>query len=123
MNIIIIFYNYFVQIAQWAAEAYLKFGGEPHFIFPTTLGPGQISGGTSPPPYQSPIGTLHTPHPISTFPLSPVGNTLGRPLMGPEIKLSGKHDGMCLYLSRLLCQLWDVPVAMETEDNKVLVKY
>ncbi len=61
----------------------------------------------------------HTP--ISTFPLSPVGSTLGRPLMGPEIKLSGKHDGMCLYLSRLLCQLWDGPVAMETVDNKVHV--
>ena len=34
-----------VQIARWATEAFFKHGGEPHFVFPTTLGPSnQMTG-------------------------------------------------------------------------------
>ena len=37
--------------------------------------------------------------------------------MGPEVKLSGKHNGMCLYMARLLSQLWNGLVAMEAKES------
>lgn len=36
-----------LQLAGWAAEAYFKYGGEPHFVFPTTLGPASQPPGNS----------------------------------------------------------------------------
>jgi nuclear pore complex protein Nup155 len=51
------------QIARWATEAFFKHGGEPHFVFPTTLGPAnQITGSPTvlaPPPNLS--GMAQTP--------------------------------------------------------------
>ena len=35
------------------------------------------------------------------------GMTLGRAVIGPEVELSGKHNGMCRYLARLLRPLWN----------------
>ena len=37
---------------------------------------------------------------------------LGRALTGPEVHLSGRHDGLVRYLSRLLRPLWNEPVAV-----------
>ena len=39
-------------------------------------------------------------------------HALGRALTGPEVHLSGKHDGLVRYLSRLLRPLWNEPVAV-----------
>lgn len=38
--------------------------------------------------------------------------SLGRALTGPEVHLSGRHDGLVRYLSRLLRPLWNKPVAI-----------
>ena len=99
-------------MAHWATEAYFKHGGEPHFIFPTTLGP----NGAGPSPLSSFQQQTSSPFhpPVQTPPLS-MGGALGRPMIGPEVQLSGKHDGLILYLSRLLRPLWNVAVAMETQ--------
>lgn len=35
------------------------------------------------------------------------GMTLGRAVVGPEVELSPKHNGLCRYLSRLLRPLWN----------------
>ena len=35
------------------------------------------------------------------------GMTLGRAVVGPEVQLSGKHNGLCRYLARLLRPLWN----------------
>lgn len=37
---------------------------------------------------------------------------LGRALTGPEVHLSGKHDGLVRHLSRLLRPLWNEPIAI-----------
>ena len=43
-----------LQVAGWAAKAFFKYGGEPHFVFPTTLGPASQPAG-------SPAHLLTTP--------------------------------------------------------------
>ncbi len=37
---------------------------------------------------------------------------LGRAMTGPEVHLSGRHDGLVSYLSRLLRPLWNELVAV-----------
>ena len=39
-------------------------------------------------------------------------HALGRALTGPEVHLSGKHNGLVRYLSRLLRPLWNEPIAI-----------
>lgn len=121
-----------MQVATWATEAFFMHGGEPHFTFPTTVGPtSQPLGGMSPAtptmaqypssyPPSTPTSTpsLTAPHiigpssavatpPASHFsPAAPLQygtpGGLGKALFGPEAQLSGKHNGLCLYLARLL---------------------
>ena len=38
------------------------------------------------------------------------GMTLGRAVVGPEVQLSGRHNGLCRYLARLLRPLWNEKV-------------
>ena len=63
-------------------------------------------------PYSSLYGT-----PQIFSPTSPIGGALGRPVMGPEVQLSGKHEGLCFYLTRLLRPLWNVMIAVETRND------
>ena len=127
----------FAQVAMWATEAFFRYGGEPHFIFPTTVGPAsQVLGGASPatpnmtqyassypspaptssslaaPHVVGPLSSMATPphpHPPPLTALSPATplqystpGSLGRALLGPEVQLSGKHDGLCHYMARIL---------------------
>ena len=52
------------------------------------------------------------------------GMTLGRAVIGPEVELSGKHNGLCRYLARLLRPLWNervvysqLPTRTEPEEQ------
>ena len=125
------------QVAMWATEAFFKYGGEPHFTFPTTVGPAsQLLCGASPATpnmaqhfssYPSPglssssltvphvVGPLssmatpphpHPPPPTALSPATPLQystpGSLGRALLGPEVQLSGKHNGLCHYMARIL---------------------
>lgn len=100
-------------MAHWATEAYFKHGGEPHFIFPTTLGPNG-AGPSSPSSFQQQPSS-----PFSSFVQAPpsLGGALGRPVIGPEVQLSGKHNGLILYLGRLLRPLWNVSVTIEEKNE------
>lgn len=107
---------------MWAAEAYFKYGGEPRFIFPTTLGPWNQSLPPSSAPSPSSSHPPTTPSWASQPTASPVtvssptsGGGLGRPVIGPEVMLSGKHEGFCVYLSRLLRPLWHMLIADEVQ--------
>ena len=51
-------YSCLPQVAAWATEALFKYGGEPHFVFPTTLGPANQAIGGSPAHFQAPPGHL-----------------------------------------------------------------
>ena len=87
---------YLVQIAMWATELFFQFGGEPHFVFPTTAA------------YQSPQVAQASPHITSPSVYGTPGasyvspSVLGRAIMGPELVMSGRHQGLCLYLARLI---------------------
>ncbi|CAI8052459.1 Nuclear pore complex protein Nup155 [Geodia barretti] len=115
------------QVAGWAAKAFFKYGGEPHFVFPTTLGPASQPVGspahllTTPTnmgqtPQTAPPGPLSPPYPAPVA--SPYGAgvtpygvqgpvALGRAVVGPEVQFSGKFTGLCRYLSRLLRPIWN----------------
>ena len=80
---------------------------------PTQLGPGsqqQVMGVG--PSYQATPSLTVTgagiPTPGTTMGMGPggmgmsMGGPLGRAVTGPEVQLSGKHDGLWRYLSRLL---------------------
>lgn len=58
-----------------------------------------------------------TPFSQVSTPFSPLGGALGRPVIGPEVQLSGKHEGLSLYLSRLLRPLWNVLIAVEGREH------
>ena len=116
-----------LQYSHWATDAFFKFGGEPHFVFPTTVGPSnQMLGGGATPlqatptstglpgQFQSPVPQTLTPQygtgtPSQYGMQTPVSapSALGGALIGPEVKLSGKHNGLCRYLARLLRPLWN----------------
>ena len=145
----------FVQVAMWATEAFFRYGGEPHFIFPTTVGPAsQILGGASPatpnmtqyassypspaptssslaaPHVVGPLSSMATPphpHPPPLTALSPATplqystpGSLGRALLGPEVQLSGKHNGLCRYMARIL---WWVGTRFADESLCLLYGY
>ena len=85
-----------MQIAMWATELFFQFGGEPHFVFPTSAAY-QSQVAQASPQMMSPPSAYSTP--ASSYP-SP--SVLGRAIMGPELVMSGKHQGFCLYLARLI---------------------
>lgn len=120
---------------MWATEAFFKYGGEPHFIFPTTVGPAtQLDGapliqgtptfpsaGQRQFPSVAPLpqtltpqyGARSTPGMQQTPTLGGVGGgALGGALIGPEVKMSGKHNGLYRYLARLLRPVWSEPVVI-----------
>lgn len=59
---------------------------------------------------QTPYGTgTQTGYGTQTYGMQTpnFGMTLGRAVIGPEVELSGKHNGLCRYLARLLRPLWN----------------
>ena len=136
-----------MQYSSWAAEAFFKYGGEPHFIFPTTVGPATQQDG-APSECSSPtflpvdqrqvpstaqfLQTLTPQYGARTTPAihqtptlgGTMGGALGGALIGPEVKMSGKHNGLYRYLARLLRPLWNEPVIMcvtELNTDKVIL--
>ena len=41
-----------------------------------------------------------------------MGGALGGALIGPEVKMSGKHNGLYRYLARLLRPVWNEPIVI-----------
>ena len=81
-----------VQTAMWATELFFQFGGEPHFVFPAYQS--QVAQASpqmmSPSVYGTPGSSYASP------------SVLGRAIMGPELVMSSRHQGLCLYLARLI---------------------
>ena len=85
---------------MWATEVFFQCGGEPHFMFPTTS-TFQSQAAQQPSPqlatYGTPGSTYGTPGSSYASP-----SVLGRAIMGPELVMSGRHQGFCLNLARLI---------------------
>ncbi|RXN00006.1 Nuclear pore complex protein Nup155 [Acipenser ruthenus] len=89
------------EVAVWATRAFFRYGGEAQMRFPSALSAPSNVG----PIFSSPVPGMQ-PQSVSTpFILaSPVGQA-GGPLAamaGPEVVFSGKHNGICIYFTRIL---------------------
>ena len=109
------------QQQQQQQRAYLHqgaVGGIPGPITPISGTTGLIHPSTPPGSVPRPLGLLEAgrqglygpgPIGISTPQNQPpnFGRTLGGAVIGPEVRKSGRHHGMCRFLARLLRPLWE----------------
>ncbi|XP_053557191.1 nuclear pore complex protein Nup155 [Bombina bombina] len=123
------------EVSAWAARAFFRYGGEAQMrlqsSLPTPSNVGPIFG--SPLPIGSPIhpsspmpnpSFLGTPTqgiyaPSVSTPVYGIGvaglqsaSTLSN-IIGPEVVFSGKHNGICIYFSRIVGNIWDGSIVVE----------
>ncbi|XP_056593188.1 nuclear pore complex protein Nup155 isoform X1 [Triplophysa dalaica] len=127
------------EVSVWATRAFFRYGGEAQMRFPSAIsapsnvGPlfsSPVPG--SPLPLGSPLPNpsfLATPAPgfflpnVSTpyVPSSPGNYSGAQPITamssGPEVIFSGKHNGISIYFSRILGNIWDGSLAVEKIIN------
>nr|KAF6441700.1 nucleoporin 155 [Rousettus aegyptiacus] len=120
------------EVSAWATRAFFRYGGEAQMRFPAALpapsNVGPILGSpvyaSSPLPSGSPYPNpsfLGTPsqgiHPVMSTPVCALGNPIQATSMscmaGPEIVYSGKHNGICIYFSRIMGNIWDASLVVE----------
>ncbi|XP_053153166.1 nuclear pore complex protein Nup155 [Hemicordylus capensis] len=123
------------EVSTWATRAFFRYGGEAQLRFPSVLPPpsnvGSILGSPvlhgSPMPSGSPYPNpsfLGTPMqglqpPTMSTPAFASGSHMSQPgasvsgVMGPEIVFSGKHNGICIYFSRIIGNIWDGSIVVE----------
>jgi len=96
------------QVADWATRAFIILGGEPRLVYP-----GPTPG---PPQYLSPGQQSFHPAIMSTP--SPTYSTMSyHPAPHPEVQFSPRHNGLYLYLSRLLRPVWAAPLLSGPPDT------
>ncbi|XP_034956535.1 nuclear pore complex protein Nup155 [Zootoca vivipara] len=123
------------EVSVWATRAFFRYGGETQMRFPSTLPPpsnvGCALGSPVPPgspmsassPYPNPSflatpapglhpPTMSTPVFTSSSHMSQPGASLSG-IMCPEIVFSGKHNGICIYFSRIMGNIWDGSIVVE----------
>uniref|UniRef100_A0A452TW27 Nucleoporin 155 n=1 Tax=Ursus maritimus TaxID=29073 RepID=A0A452TW27_URSMA len=122
------------EVSAWATRAFFRYGGEAQMRFPTTLpapsNVGPILGSpvysSSPIPTSSPYPNpsfLGTPSqgvhpPAMSTPVCVSGNPATQAaslscMAAPEIVYSGKHNGICIYFSRIMGNIWDASLVVE----------
>ncbi|TNN81209.1 Nuclear pore complex protein Nup155 [Liparis tanakae] len=87
------------EVSQWATRAFFRYGGEAQMRFPagmtspSTVGPVMSSPapGIVPPAFATPFAQMHS----GSVPITPMSTC-------PEVILSGKHNGICVYFARIL---------------------
>ncbi|XP_041675233.1 LOW QUALITY PROTEIN: nuclear pore complex protein Nup154 [Drosophila eugracilis] len=118
------------DLGLWATQAFMLYGGEPCYqhqkflnagnrnMANQTLGPNTTTGRERLPMFMStpmPNTGATSPggYPGSHFnqPISPIGNVQKSQVVGNEnspIVFSAKHDGLYLYVSRMLRSIWQM---------------
>ncbi|XP_061119630.1 nuclear pore complex protein Nup155 isoform X2 [Conger conger] len=110
------------EVSVGATRAFFRYGGEAQMRFPSALSApsnlGPLLG--SPVPGVMPT-SMSTPFcPPSSLP--PGGGPLAVS-SGPEVVFSGKHNGICVYFTRILGNILDGSLAVEmavSKGNQVL---
>ncbi|XP_029434414.1 nuclear pore complex protein Nup155 isoform X2 [Rhinatrema bivittatum] len=123
------------EVSAWATRAFFRYGGEAQMRFPSALSAptnvGPILGSPvlagSPIPIGSPIPnpsflgtpiqgmqapTVSTPVYLMGTPGHQAGTAISG-MMGPEMVFSGKHNGICIYFSRIVGNIWDGSMVVE----------
>ena len=113
------------QVSEWATRAFIVHGGEPRLIYsgpPAGPGPQQFMSPGQPsfhPAIMSTPGQAYSP--MTPMSYHPHHHSHAAPL--PEIQFSPRHNGLYLYLSRLLRPIWNFPLlATNTSEVKSLLK-
>ncbi|XP_007065800.2 nuclear pore complex protein Nup155 isoform X1 [Chelonia mydas] len=123
------------EVSAWATRAFFRYGGEAQMRFPSALPPpsnvGPILGSPVPASSPMPIGSpypnpsfLTTPAqglqpPSMSTPMFAAASSMSQAgasmsgMMGPEIVFSGKHNGICIYFSRIIGNIWDGSIVVE----------
>uniref|UniRef100_A0A673ZII9 Nuclear pore complex protein Nup155 n=1 Tax=Salmo trutta TaxID=8032 RepID=A0A673ZII9_SALTR len=122
------------EVSQWATRAFFRYGGEVplgsffvclHHLFdslPVVLIGSHMSVGSSPIPNPSFLATpapgmmpqsVSTPY-VPAMPSAPIAGLSS----GPEVVFSGKHNGISVYFTRILGNIWDGSLAVE----KIVIK-
>ncbi len=111
------------HVAEWATKAFFLYGGEPQLVFPRNQQQQPQQSMLASPSFHPHLAS--TPAPVnlsatSPMPFSPGQTFVGNPQqpqqqqqqqqqqqpMIPEMHFSAKHNGLYLYLSRLLRPVW-----------------
>ncbi|KAG8264438.1 hypothetical protein J6590_011729 [Homalodisca vitripennis] len=82
------------QLAEWATRAFFLYGGEPKVASAQVL---------SPPSFQYSLPPGFNPASVST----PVGRSVYSPPDNCQVQFSAKHNGLYLFISRILRPLWN----------------
>uniref|UniRef100_A0ABI7ZYZ2 Nucleoporin 155 n=1 Tax=Felis catus TaxID=9685 RepID=A0ABI7ZYZ2_FELCA len=122
------------EVSAWATRAFFRYGGEAQMRFPATLpAPSNVGPILGSPVYaSSPIPStssypnptfLGTPSqgvhpPAMSTPVCASGNPATQAasmtcMAAPEIVYSGKHNGICIYFSRIMGNIWDASLVVE----------
>ncbi|KAF7243992.1 hypothetical protein EYD10_09814 [Varanus komodoensis] len=123
------------EVSGWATRAFFRYGGEAQMRFPSlpvppsnvgsVLGspvlPGSPMHTGSPYPNPSFLATpaQGLPPPVMSTPVFASSSHVPQPgasvsgTMCPEIVFSGKHNGICLYFSRIIGNIWDGSIVVE----------
>lgn len=99
------------QLADWASRAFILHGGEPRLIYPGQPGQFMSPAGQSfhpaimstPAQTYSPMSGYHPHHPHAA------------PM--PDVQFSPRHNGLYLYLSRLLRPIWNFPLLVTNSSE------
>ncbi|XP_060617389.2 nuclear pore complex protein Nup155 [Anolis sagrei] len=124
------------EVSSWATRAFFRYGGEAQMRFPSVstsptnigslMGSPFLPGSPFPPssPYHNP-SFLATPSsqglqpPAMSTPVYTSSGQLSQPgasvsgTMYPETVYSGKHNGICIYFSRIIGNIWDGSIVVE----------
>ncbi|XP_076159281.1 nuclear pore complex protein Nup155 isoform X1 [Alosa pseudoharengus] len=125
------------EVSIWSTRAFFRYGGEAQMRIPSTLAAPSNMGpllGSPVPGSPGPGGSLFSAPSFLTTPapgVPPVmASTPYNPAMpmgvgsgsvatsGPEVVFSGKHNGIAIYFTRILGNLWDGSMAVETFITK-----
>ncbi|CAB1352906.1 unnamed protein product, partial [Coregonus sp. 'balchen'] len=124
------------EVSQWATRAFFRYGGEAQMRFPSShSAPSNVGAlfGSPVPGSPMPVGSSPMPNPsflatpapgmmtqsVSTpyvppLPSAPITGMSS----GPEVVFSGKHNGISVYFTRILGNIWDGSLAVE----KIIIK-
>ncbi|XP_051971626.1 nuclear pore complex protein Nup155-like isoform X1 [Xyrauchen texanus] len=126
------------ELSVWATRAFFRYGGEAQMRFPSAVSapsnvgplfsspvPGSPVPVGSPLPHPSFLATpapgvfpptVSTPY-VPATPMYPSGAPITTMTAGPEVSFSGKHNGISIYFTRILGNIWDGSLAMEMTIN------
>ncbi|XP_028916522.1 nuclear pore complex protein Nup155 isoform X2 [Ornithorhynchus anatinus] len=122
------------EVSAWATRAFFRYGGEAQMRFPSLLPPNNVGPILGSPVYPGSPLPVGSPYPHASFLGSPAQGvhppTMSTPMfapgspgsqpganiggmIAPELVYSGKHNGICIYFSRIIGNIWDASLVVE----------